>query len=122
MMDFTKSDDELAFVVAHEYAHHVQFAKSQLIAKAQGNTMRTELQADCFAGVILASIPTISFDKEDVKHMVIAAALLGDKEFDSPDHHGGGENRALALRSGLRFGGTKGKVKDAYYKMFCLQE
>ncbi len=115
-------DAAVAFVAAHEYAHHVQYAKPSLMLRAQGNTMRQELQADCFAGVILSSIPTISFDKEDVKHMVLAAALLGDREFDSPDHHGGGENRALALRSGLRFGGTKGKVKDAYYKMFCMQK
>ena len=83
--------------------------------------MRIELQADCFAGVILASIPNISFDKEDITKMIVAASLLGDKEFDSHDHHGAGENRALALRSGLRFGGSKGQVKDAYYKMFCLQ-
>ena len=115
-------DAAVSFVVAHEYAHHIQFTKSQLIAKAQRNTMRIELQADCFAGVILASIPNISFDKEDTKNMIVAAALLGDKEFDSHSHHGAGENRALALRSGLRFGSTKGKVKDAYYKMFCLQK
>ncbi len=112
----------IAFVVAHEYAHHIQFTKSKLIAKAQRNTMRIELQADCFAGVILASIPNISFDKDDTKDMILAAELLGDKEFDSHDHHGAGENRALALRSGLRFGASKGKVKDAYYKMFCLQK
>ena len=115
-------DAAVAFVVAHEYAHHVQYAQSQLISKAQNNTMRIELQADCFAGVILASIPNISFDKEDIKNMITAAALLGDKEFDSHMHHGAGENRALALRSGLRFGSTKGKSKDAYYKMFCLQK
>ncbi len=84
--------------------------------------MRMELQADCFAGVILASIPNLSFNKKDVENMIVAAALLGDKEYDHVQHHGAGENRALALRSGLRFGSTKGKVKDAYYKMFCLQK
>ena len=115
-------DAAVAFVVAHEYAHHVQFAQSQLIAKAQNNTMRLELQADCFAGVILASLPNISFNQSDVESMIAAAALLGDKEYDDYDHHGAGENRALALRSGLRFGTSKGKIKDAYYKMFCFQE
>ncbi len=111
----------VAFVVAHEYAHHIQYHKSELIAKAKRNTMRIELQADCYAGIILASIPNISFDKNDTKDMILAAGLLGDKEFDSHNHHGAGENRALAVRSGLRFGASKGKVKDAYYKMFCLQ-
>ena len=113
-------DAAVAFVIAHEYAHHVQFAQSQLIAKAQNNTMRLELQADCFAGVILANLPNISFDQSDVESMITAAALLGDKEYDHYNHHGAGENRALALRSGLRFGASKGQTKDAYYKMFCL--
>ena len=123
MSDLAKiGDAAVAFVVAHEYAHHVQFAQAQLVTRAQNNTMRMELQADCFAGVILASIPNLSFNKKDVENMIVAAALLGDKEYDHAQHHGAGENRALALRSGLRFGSTKGKVKDAYYKMFCLQK
>ena len=123
MGDLAKiGDAAVAFVVAHEYAHHVQFAQSQLVARAQNNTMRLELQADCFAGVILSSIPNLTFNQTDIENMIVAAALLGDKEFDSQLHHGAGENRALALRSGLRFGSTKGKVKDAYYKMFCLQK
>ena len=43
-----------------------------------------------------------------------------NQDYDSEYHHGPGENRALALGSGLRFGGSKGKNKDAYYNMFCL--
>jgi len=113
-------DAAVAFVVAHEYAHHVQFAQSQLISKVQNNTMRLELQADCFAGVILASLPNISFNQSDVETMITTAALVGDKDYDHHSHHGSGENRALAIRSGLRFGASKGKTKDAYYKMFCL--
>ena len=113
-------DAAVAFVVAHEYAHHVQYAQSQLLARAQNNTMRLELQADCFAGVILASLPNISFNQSDVESMITAAALVGDDDYDHHNHHGSGENRALAFRSGLRFGASKGKTKDAYYKMFCL--
>ena len=112
----------LAFVVAHEYAHHVQYSQYQLISKARNNTMRIELQADCFAGIILASIPTISFGPDDVEAMLKTAFVVGDQNYDSYDHHGPGENRALALRSGLRFGSSKGAKKDAYYKMFCLGE
>ena len=112
----------ISFVVAHEYAHHVQFAKSKLISNAQRNTMRVELQADCYAGIILASMNNVSFDQDEVQTMINAANLLGDQEYDSHDHHGPGENRALALRSGLRYGSSKGKIKDAYYKMFCLGE
>ena len=49
-----------------------------------------------------------------------AAYSVGDRAYDDFNHHGPGENRALALRSGLRYGSSKGKIKDAYYKMFCL--
>ena len=108
-------DAAVAFVVAHEYAHHVQYAQYQLISRARNNTMRIELQADCFAGIILASIPTISFGPDDVEAMLKTAFIVGDQNYDSDNHHGPGENRALALRSGLRFGGSKGKNKDAYY-------
>ena len=96
-------DAAVAFVVAHEYAHHVQYAQYQLISKARNNTMRIELQADCFAGIILASIPSISFGPDDVEAMLKTAFIVGDQEYDSEYHHGPGENRALALRSGLRF-------------------
>ena len=110
----------ISFVVAHEYAHHVQYATSKLISNAQRNTMRLELQADCYAGIILASTDNISFNLDEVQTMIAAAYSVGDQAYDDFNHHGPGENRALALRSGLRYGSSKGKIKDAYYKMFCL--
>ena len=36
--------------------------------------------------------------------MLKTAFIVGDQNYDSDNHHGPGENRALALRSGLRFG------------------
>ena len=109
----------IAFVVAHEYAHHVQFSSSKSISNEKRNTKDVELQADCYAGIILATTNEISFDLNEVKTMIYAASQFGDYEYDSYNHHGSGENRALALRSGLRFGSSQGKYKDAYYN-YCL--
>jgi hypothetical protein len=110
-------DAAVAYVAAHEYAHHLQASTPGLLQRARGNSLRIELQADCYAGKILGAIPNMVFDNQDIREMLTAASMLGDHEYDSRNHHGGGENRALALRAGLRFA-TSGK-KDNYYDLFC---
>jgi hypothetical protein len=110
-------DAAVAYVAAHEYAHHLQANTPGLLQRAEGNVLRIELQADCYAGRILGSIPNIMFDDQDIREMLTAATMLGDHEYDSRQHHGAGENRALALRAGLRYGAT-GK-KDNYFDIFC---
>jgi len=110
-------DAAVAYVAAHEYAHHLQASIPGLLQRARGNTLRIELQADCYAGVILGGMPNMVFDNQDIREMLTAARMLGDHEYDSRNHHGAGENRALALRAGLRYAST-GK-KDNYYDLFC---
>lgn len=110
-------DAAVAYVAAHEYAHHLQTSSPTLLRKVQGNTLRIELHADCIAGRILGSTPNMTFDEQDIREMLTAATLLGDKHYDARDHHGAGENRALALRSGLRFASSG--QKDNYYDLFC---
>jgi hypothetical protein len=110
-------DAAVAYVAAHEYAHHLQASTPGLLRQARGNSLRIELQADCYAGVILGGIPNLVFDNQDIREMLTAARMLGDHEYDSRNHHGAGENRALALRAGLRYA-TTGK-KDNYYDLFC---
>jgi len=117
----TIGDAAVAFVAAHEYAHHIVHSVPDVRELTENNILREELQADCFAGTILASLKNIKFDENDVREMLFAADLVGDKAYDDYlEHHGSGENRALALRSGLRFGATK--EKDLYFTMFCSQD
>ena len=117
-------DLALAFTSAHEYGHHVQKyafgAFSDENWREKVNIVKLELQADCFAGVILASIPNFYITPDDATKMIgIVEKYYGDTEYDHWDHHGSGESRALAFRSGLRFGATKGSDKDNYYKVYC---
>ena len=112
-------DAAVAYVAAHEYAHHLQYTAHDLAAQ-ELTIVGRELQADCFAGFILGVIPNVILDKNDIREMIYAASLIGDQEYDDRDHHGSGEMRALALRSGLRFASGKGS-KDNYFKMLCGQ-
>jgi len=117
----TIGDAAVAFVAAHEYAHHIVHSVPEVRELTKNNILREELQADCFAGTILATLKNINFDENDVKEMLFAADFVGDKFYDDyQKHHGSGENRALALRSGLRYGATQ--EKDLYFTMFCSQD
>ena len=109
-------DGALAYVVAHELAHHLQHA---IPAISRGFTSRTqlELQADCLAGLFLARNRQVNFTESDVVEAFKAASKLGDRTYDHFDHHGTGEMRQLAIRSGVRFGATN--KRDNYFPLFC---
>ena len=83
------------YVVAHEYGHHVQnlqgtLGRSQQGAQgALGNGVRTELQADCYAGVWAHYASTVKQDStgvpylqpltdKDIQDALSAAAAVGD--------------------------------------------
>ncbi len=90
-----------AYVVAHEYGHHIsqltgQMAKSRAGGNDTGptsNQVRLELQADCYAGVFFANTvkdqesPIESVTKDDLNRVVDAAAAVGD---DHIQQRGGG--------------------------------
>ena len=109
-------DGALAYVVAHELAHHLQHA---IPAITRGFTSRTqlELQADCLAGLLLARNRQVKFTERDVVEAFNAASKLGDRTYDHLDHHGTGEMRQLAIRSGVRFGVSN--QRDNYFPLFC---
>ncbi|MBV9594563.1 MAG: neutral zinc metallopeptidase [Actinobacteria bacterium] len=84
-----KGDFAMAFVVAHEVGHHIQFitgltaqvqrASTSYPAQANALSIRTELQADCYAGVWAHSTYTRGLlEPGDLDEALAAAATVGD--------------------------------------------
>ncbi|MGQ0609458.1 MAG: KPN_02809 family neutral zinc metallopeptidase [Chloroflexota bacterium] len=74
------------YIVAHEYGHHVQnllgFLEAGRDAGAEGGAVRTELQADCFAGVWGGNAVDTGFleplTSEQIGQALNAAEVIGD--------------------------------------------
>ena len=76
------------YVVSHEYGHHIQDLEGLLNSNAGGATgaesqsVRTELQADCFAGVWVSHAASTGFleqpTADQVSQALDAAASVGD--------------------------------------------
>lgn len=90
-----------AYVVAHEFGHHISHLTGQMEESRAGgnetgpksNQVRLELQADCYAGVFFANTvkdeesPITNVTKDDLVRVVDAAAAVGD---DHIQERGGG--------------------------------
>jgi predicted metalloprotease len=74
------------YVMAHEYGHHIQnllgLLEAGRDAGAEGGAVRTELQADCFAGVWGGNAVDTGFleplTREQINQALDAASVIGD--------------------------------------------
>ncbi len=82
-----------AYVIAHEYGHHIQNLMGTMNAHdtseqgASGNSVRTELQADCYAGVWAyhANAQFHILQDGDVAGGLRAAASVGDDTLEKAE-------------------------------------
>jgi predicted metalloprotease len=110
-----------AYVIAHEYGHHIQNllgasdAHDTRSSGATGGSVRMELQADCYAGVWAwhANQQFHILETGDVEQGLQAASSVGDDTLEKqaqgyvvPDSftHGSSEQRVRWFRRGLENG------------------
>jgi uncharacterized protein len=113
-----------AYVIAHEVGHHVQKLTGTLAsrnggsqAEANRNSVRVELQADCYAGVWGYHAGVMNqLDSGDIGEALNAAMAIGDDRLQKQSQgrvvpeaftHGSSEQRVRWFKRGIESGNPK---------------
>lgn len=115
-----QGDFPLAYVIAHEVAHHIQNVEGALSGpRSNARSVQTELQADCLAGVWTHHAEAneggrvYGIDGADIQEAMSAAAAVGDDRLQGqagqtvrPETftHGTSEQRVGAFLQGYQTG------------------
>ena len=115
-----QGDFAVAYVIAHEVGHHVQNVEGLLgAARTSAASVRTELQADCLAGIWTHYAAAdergdrIVLNDADIQSGISAAAAVGDDQIQQsagqtvrPETftHGSSQQRVSAFLSGYQSG------------------
>jgi uncharacterized protein len=96
----------LAYVIAHEYAHNVQFELGFYELQNPSDGVKAfELQADCMAGLWGNAVYREGrYDEQDVEQAISTAQAVGDFDFGAAEHHGTPDERRAAWLDGFRTG------------------
>jgi predicted metalloprotease len=98
-------DFGLAYVVAHEYAHNIQFELGFYRLGTRNGSRPFELQADCMAGLWANSVYKEGRVKPgDVEEAIGTALAVGDFDYSNASHHGTPQERRDAWLLGYREG------------------
>jgi len=99
-------DFGLAYVVAHEYAHNVQFELGFYELQDPRNGVKAfELQADCMAGLWGNAVYRAGqYDDRDVEEAISTAQAAGDFDYGNAQHHGTPDERRAAWLAGFESG------------------
>ncbi len=103
-----------AYVIAHEAGHHAQNELGLDYSESNGASIKTELQADCFAGLWAYSIKDLGvLSPGEIEEAINAAQAVGDDRIQknttgriNPEAwtHGSAADRALWFTRGFETG------------------
>ncbi len=83
-------------ILAHEYGHHIQFAKNVEFLDNPESTRRTELMADAFSSYFLTHKRGAAMNWKRVQQFLEVSYSIGDCAFTNNGHHGTPNQRRAA--------------------------